>query len=179
MQEAVSDPPIQTGLVIQYRKSLTAPARWPNASLVHRYGPPSCGNAVPSSANSSAWGTKKTTANTIIQVKASPPLLATEAIVSTPTIVQIRKNRMSKRPKCRCSLRLSSSAASVMGTPGASAMSDPPFSRCRDPPGTHLGVSMTITRNKDISPVLPVYITVMIPSVIGRPTEGIALADEE
>src|ERR1700761_8956781 len=66
-----------------------------------------------------------------------------------------------------------------MGTPGASAMSDPPFSRCRDPPGTHLGVSMTITRNKDISPVLPVYITVMIPSVIGRRSERIALADEK
>jgi hypothetical protein len=38
---------------------------------------------------------------------------------------------------------------------------------------------MTSTRNKDISPVLPVYITVMIPSVIGRSIEGIALADEK
>jgi hypothetical protein len=38
---------------------------------------------------------------------------------------------------------------------------------------------MTITRNKDISLVLPLYITVMIPSVIGRSIEGIALADEE
>jgi hypothetical protein len=76
-------------------------------------------------------------------------------------------------------LRLSTSAASVMGTPGASAMSGSPFSRCRDPPGTHLGVSMTITRNKDISPLLPLYITVVIPSVIGRSIEGIALADEK
>jgi hypothetical protein len=34
MQEMASVPPIQTGLVIQYRKLLTAPARCPNASLV-------------------------------------------------------------------------------------------------------------------------------------------------
>src|ERR1700691_1304090 len=70
MHEIVSEPPIQTGLVIQYRKLLTAPARWPKASRVHMYGPPSCGKAVPSSANSSAWGTKNTTAKIIIQVKA-------------------------------------------------------------------------------------------------------------
>ena len=61
-QEAASEPPIQTGLVTQYRKLFTAPASRPNASLVHRYGPPSCGNAVPSSAKSSACGTKKITA---------------------------------------------------------------------------------------------------------------------
>ena len=114
MQEAVSEPPIQTGLVIQYRKLLTAPARWPNASLVHRYGPPSCGNAVPSSANSSAWGTKNTSAKTIIQVNACPPPEATVAMVSTPTIVQMRKNKMSKRPKCRRSLALSAAAAAVI-----------------------------------------------------------------
>ena len=34
MQVMVSDPPIHTGLVIQYRKLLTAPARCPKASLV-------------------------------------------------------------------------------------------------------------------------------------------------
>ncbi len=54
--EKASGPPSHTGLVTQYRKLLIAPARWPNASRVHRYGPPSCGNAVPGSANSSAWG---------------------------------------------------------------------------------------------------------------------------
>ena len=106
-------PPIQTGLVIQYRKLFTAPTRRPKASLVQKYGPPSCGNAEPSSANSSACGTKNTTARMIIQVNASPPLLATDAIVSTPTIVQIRKNKMSKRPKCRWSLALSAAAAAV------------------------------------------------------------------
>ncbi len=47
-------------------------------------------------------------------MNASPPLLATDAIVSTPTIVQIRKNRMSKRPKCRWSLALSVAAAAVV-----------------------------------------------------------------
>ena len=61
-QEAASEPPIHTGLVTQYRKLFTAPTRRPNASLVQKYGPPSCGNAVPSSANSSACGTKKITA---------------------------------------------------------------------------------------------------------------------
>ena len=33
-QLIVSEPPIQTGLVIQYRKLFTAPARCPKASLV-------------------------------------------------------------------------------------------------------------------------------------------------
>jgi hypothetical protein len=44
-------------------------------------------------------GTKNTTAKIIIQVKAWPPPWATAAMVSTPTIVQMRKKRMSKRPK--------------------------------------------------------------------------------
>src|SRR5450755_1003369 len=47
MQEMVSDPPIHTGLVIQYRKLFTAPARCPKARRVHRYGPPSWGKADP------------------------------------------------------------------------------------------------------------------------------------
>ncbi len=34
MQLMVSEPPIHTGLVIQYRKLFTAPARCPKASLV-------------------------------------------------------------------------------------------------------------------------------------------------
>src|ERR1700691_2202937 len=62
MHEMVSDPPIHTGLVIQYRKLLMAPTRCPKASRVHRYGPPSWGKAVPSSENRSACGTKNTTA---------------------------------------------------------------------------------------------------------------------
>ena len=128
MQVMVSEPPIQTGLVIQYRKLFTAPARCPKASRVQKYGPPSCGNAAPSSANSRACGTKNTTAKTIIQVKASPPPCATVAMVSTPTMVQIRKNRMSKRPKWRCSFCRSTVAATVIvsrvsvirGAPGGS-----------------------------------------------------------
>ena len=49
----VSDPPIQIGLVTQYRTWLTPATNRPNASLVHTYGPPSSGKAVPSSATSS------------------------------------------------------------------------------------------------------------------------------
>ena len=145
MQEIVSDPPIHTGLVIQYRKLLTAPARWPKASRVHRYGPPSCGNAAPSSANSRACGTKKISANTIIQVNASPPPWATVAMVSTPTIVQIRKNRMSNRPKWRCSLALSSAAKSSSWR-SAAAIKALPVARAEpgllqsQPPGTMAGI---------------------------------------
>jgi hypothetical protein len=37
----------------------------------------------------------------------------TVAIVSTPTMVQMRKNKMSKRPKWRCSFWRSTAAAVV------------------------------------------------------------------
>ena len=68
---------------------------------------------MPSSANSSAEGMKKTAARIINQVKASAPFAATVPIVSTPTRVQIRKKKMSKRPKCFLSFAFSTSSASV------------------------------------------------------------------
>jgi hypothetical protein len=48
------------------------------------------------------------------QVKAWAPLAAAAPIVSSPTRVQIRKNRMSKRPKCFWSFFFSSRANAVV-----------------------------------------------------------------
>src|SRR5579875_1313894 len=45
----LSVPPSQNGFVIQEKIEGTAPVRRPNASFVHTYGPPSSGNAEPSS----------------------------------------------------------------------------------------------------------------------------------
>ena len=53
--------------------------------------PPSSGNADPSSATISAYGTKNATARKISQVKPWAPSAATTPSVSTPTMVQIRK----------------------------------------------------------------------------------------
>ncbi len=94
---------------------------------------------------------KNTTAKTSIQLNASPPLRATEAMVSTPTIVQMRKNKMSNRPKWRRSLRLSATAASVMGTPAAIVMG-PPLREVPGRPAAHLGaVSLPNWCNREIS----------------------------
>ena len=71
-------------------------------------------NVEPSSAVSSAYGTKKTTARKISQVNPCAPLEATAPSVSSPTSVQSRKNSMSKRPKCFCSFAFSSTAAAVV-----------------------------------------------------------------
>jgi hypothetical protein len=58
---------------------------------------------------------KKTTASTMSQVKASAPDEATVPMVSTPTMVHSRKNRMSKRLKCLRSF--CRSAAALGGSP--------------------------------------------------------------
>ena len=50
----------------------------------------------------------------ISQVNASGPLAATVPMVSIPTSVHSRKNKMSKRPKVFLSLAFSSSAAWVV-----------------------------------------------------------------
>jgi hypothetical protein len=92
-----SVPPTHSGLEIQYMIWLTPATRRPNASFVHTYGPPSNGNAVPNSATSRPYGTKNATARMIIQVRPCGPLATTEPIVSSPTSVQTRKNRMSNR----------------------------------------------------------------------------------
>src|SRR3954451_19055439 len=53
-------------------------------------------------------------ARKISQVKPCAPLDATAPSVSSPTSVQIRKNSMSKRPKCFWSFAFSSTAAAVV-----------------------------------------------------------------
>ena len=63
---------------------------------------------------SSAYGMKKKTLRKMSQVKPWAPFEATAPSVSSPTIVQIRKKRMSKRPKCFLSFAFSSSAAVVV-----------------------------------------------------------------
>ena len=86
-----------------------------------------------------ACGTKNSTAKTIIQVNACPPPWATLAMVSTPTIVQMRKNRMSNRPKWRCSFWLSIAAAAVVGSRVMSVNGFPPGARKRSTyPDLHL-----------------------------------------
>jgi hypothetical protein len=119
---AASVPPSQTGLVTQYRKLLTAPMRWPNAIRGQMYGPPSSGKVDPSSATMSADGRKKRTASTMSQVNAWPPFAAIAPTVSTPTRVQMRKNVMSERPKCRWSLARSTSAAAVVLAEGTATV---------------------------------------------------------
>jgi hypothetical protein len=57
---------------------------------------------------------KKRTLRKMSQVKAWAPFEETVPSVSSPTIVQIRKKRMSKRPKCLRSFDFSSSAAVVV-----------------------------------------------------------------
>ena len=71
-----------------------------------------------------------------IQVNASPPSAATEAMVSTPTMVQMRKKRMSKRPKCRLSFPASIEAGEATVSPISTViaggyLSAGPLSRAR------------------------------------------------
>ena len=79
------------------------------------------GEREPSSAVSSAYGTKKKTPRNASQVNACAPSLETAPSVSRPTSVQIRKKKMSKRPKCFCSFAFSSSAALVVWSTSSSA----------------------------------------------------------
>ena len=57
---------------------------------------------------------KNTTPTMRSQEKASGPFAATLPIVSSPTMVQMRKKRMSMRPKCLRSFFFSSIAATVV-----------------------------------------------------------------
>src|SRR4051794_13995204 len=110
----VSVPPSQIGFESQYRTELIAAVKRPNASLTQMYAPPSSVNDEPSSDASSAYGMKKKTPRNTSQVNACAPSLETAPSVSSPTSVQIRKKKMSKRPKCFCSFAFSSSAALVV-----------------------------------------------------------------
>ena len=104
----VSVPPSQIGLDSQYSTVTIAATNRPKASRLHTYGPPSKGNAEPSSAISSPYGTKKKMPRNTSQVKPCAPFLATAPIVSRPTSVQIRKKTRSNRRRLFWSLDFSS-----------------------------------------------------------------------
>src|SRR5215831_9403139 len=65
---AASVPPTQIGLDSQYRMAVIEPGRRPNDILTHSYGPPSTGNAEPSSATSIPYGIRNTTSEISSQV---------------------------------------------------------------------------------------------------------------
>jgi hypothetical protein len=69
---------------------LTAASGRPKASRVHTYGPPSCGNAEPSSTINNAYGSRKKIPRNTRQVNPCAPLAATAPTVSSVTTVQIR-----------------------------------------------------------------------------------------
>ena len=71
-------------------------------------------------------GTAKAARRSDSQVKPSPPDVASEPRPSMPTSVQTRKKKMSARPKCFCSLEVSSCAAAVL-TSGMSSGSTAPI----------------------------------------------------
>ncbi len=48
------EPPTQSGFVTQYSTAPMPATKRPQASFIHSYGPPSCVNALPSSAITSA-----------------------------------------------------------------------------------------------------------------------------
>jgi hypothetical protein len=85
-----SVPPVRNGFDSQYRTWFTPAASRPNASFVHTQGPPSIGNAVPSSVVRNPYGRKNTTARITIQARPWGPLAATLPMVSRPTRAQSR-----------------------------------------------------------------------------------------
>src|SRR2546430_758750 len=109
----VSVPPSQIGLDSQYSTVTMAAVNRPNARRVHTDGPPSNGNAEPSSAMSSPYGTKKNRPRNSSQVKPCAPLVATAPMVSRPTSVQMRKKTRSNRRKLFRSLDFSSISSVV------------------------------------------------------------------
>ena len=104
---AVSVPPTHSGLDSQYRIAVTAPAARPNAILAHSYGPPSTGNAEPSSAVSIPYGIRNSTSEMSSQVIACAPASAAWATLSSPTIAQAVNSTRSRRPSTRRSLAFS------------------------------------------------------------------------
>src|SRR5215467_79392 len=95
---AASVPPTQIGLDSQYRMAVIEPGRRPNDILTHSYGPPSTGNAEPSSATSIPYGIRNTTSEISSQVIAWAPASAAKATLSRPTMAQavnkIRSHRL-------------------------------------------------------------------------------------
>src|SRR5215469_4313566 len=112
---ALSVPPTQSGLDSQYRIAVTAPAGRPNAILAHSYGPPSTGNAEPSSAVSMPYGIRNTTSDITNQVIACAPASAANATLSRPTIAHAVNSTRSRRPSTRRSLAFSWMASDPSG----------------------------------------------------------------
>ena len=70
-----SEPPSQSGFVIQYRTAPSAAAPRPHASRIQWYGPPSRTNAPPISDISSAYGRTNSGTSTSIHVNVWAPKL--------------------------------------------------------------------------------------------------------
>src|SRR5579859_860498 len=117
---AVSVPPTQSGLDSQYKTAVTAPTARPNDIRAHSYGPPSTGNAAPSSATSMPYGLRKITSETASQVMDCAPPCAAAAMVSRPTIAQAVNSTRSNRPSTLRSLAFSAPTSVPCPVPVAS-----------------------------------------------------------
>lgn len=79
---------------------VSAAASRPNATSTQTYGPPSCGNAAPVSANIRAYGSRNATAMTAIQVTAWPPpeaicpITSKEITAATPIAMMSKRRRL-------------------------------------------------------------------------------------
>ena len=83
------------------------PTSRPKDIFTHSYGPPSTGNADPSSATTIPYGTKNKTSETSSQVIACAPACAANATLSKPTIAQAVNKMRSKRRRTLRSLAFS------------------------------------------------------------------------
>ena len=109
------------------------PVSRPDDIFTHSYGPPSTGNAAPSSATSIPYGIRKITSEISSQVIACAPASAANATLSRPTMAQAVNRTRSTRLSTLRSLAFSDatsvpSAISTMcaiprraGTPGSTA----------------------------------------------------------
>ncbi len=120
MATAVREPPIQMGFEIQYSIAVTDPASLPNDIRAHSYGPPSTGNAAPSSAETSPYGMKNSRKVTTSQVNASPPAEAVNASVSSATIAHAVNRIRSPRKNDFRSLAFSLATSQAWLRPGES-----------------------------------------------------------
>src|SRR4249919_1497560 len=116
-------------------RATSDPARRPNAIRAHTYGPPSYGNAVPSSEITSPAGTKKSALTNASQTTVCAPPRATAPSVSRTTIAAIRKQIASIRPSSRrsfeCSERRRSTSAAGWDMPNETSAATGIFPRRR------------------------------------------------
>src|SRR4249920_203169 len=116
-------------------RATSDPARRPNAIRAHTYGPPSYGNAVPSSEITRPAGTKKSALTNASQTTVCAPPRATAPSVSRTTIAAIRKQIASIRPSSRrsfeCSERRRSTSAAGWDMPNETSAATGIFPRGR------------------------------------------------